>query len=341
MTKKIKLGVVGMGRMGITHFSIINTHPHVIVQSIADPSPMVTSLLNKYLNLRSFKEYSNLLDETDLNGILVCTPPDLHYPIIKSAADRGLHVFVEKPFTTSLNYGRELLSLFEQRNLIHQVGYVLRYNDCFVKAKEILNKRILGDIYRFKVEKYSSTITSSDDSSGWRAKRESGGGAVFEMASHAIDLVNYLIGKPDKVIGTTLTQIHSKNVEDAVTSTFLYSDGKAGYIDINWSDTSYRKPASKVEIFGVNGKIIVNEHSLKIFLNEANTKENLLKGWTTFYVTDVFRNVPFYVRGNEFTRQLYDFADSIFENSAKSLCTFKDGVDTLEIIQLMFNDARN
>ncbi len=336
----IKLGVIGAGRMGITHFSIINAHPNVTVDSVADPSNMVISLMRKYLNINVFKDYRELLSQRNLDGVLVCTPPNLHFPIIKLAGELGIHVFVEKPFTTSLQEGKELLELYNKKNLIHQVGYVLRYNDCFVKAKQLLDSGLLGRIVRFKVEKYSSTITSNDDSSGWRAQRENGGGAVFEMASHAIDLVNYLIGKPDKVVGTALTKIYSKNVEDAVTSTFLYRDGKSGLIDINWSDTSYRKPASKVEINGVKGKLIVNEHSIRVFLNEASPEYQLVKGWNTLYVTDVFRNVPFYVRGNEFTRQLFDFADSVVSNKANSLCTFEDGVNTLEIIDAIFSDAK-
>ncbi len=127
-------------------------------------------------------------------------------------------------------------------------------------------------------------------------------------------------------------------MEDAVSSTFIYNDGKSGTIDINWSDTSYRKPAGKVEVFGTNGKLIVNEHSIKIFLNEPNEQEKLQKGWNTLYITDVFRNVPFYVRGNEFTRQLYDFADTVAGKKEKSLCTFEDGVNTLDVIEAMFAD---
>ena len=84
--------------------------------------------------------------------------------------------------------------------------------------------------------------------------------------------------------------------------------------------------------------MIVNEHSIKIFLNEENQDEKFQKGWNTLYITDVFRNVPFYVRGNEFTRQLYDFADSVAGKKVEALCTFKDGVKTLDVIEKMFAD---
>ena len=338
MNKKIKLGIIGAGRMGITHYSIINSHPAVEMDSVADPSTLVNTMMKKYLPVNTFKDYNDLFDKTSPDGVLVCTPPNLHYPIIKRAAEKGIHVFVEKPFTTKKAEASELAELYESKNLINQVGYVLRYNDCFVKSKQLIEDGILGKIVRFRTEKFSCTITSGDESSGWRAARENGGGAVFEMASHAIDLVNYLVGKPDKVVGTSLNHIYSKNVEDAVSSTFLYKDGKSGVIDINWSDTSYRKPASKVEVFGTGGKLIVNEHSIKIFMNEANESEKLQKGWNTLYITDVFKNVPFYVRGNEFTRQLYDFADTIAGKKEQSLCTFSNGVATLEVIEEMFND---
>jgi len=336
--QKIKLAIIGAGRMGITHYSIINSHPDIEIESVADPSTLVLTMMKKYLPVKTFKDYNELFDQTTPDAILVCTPPNLNFAIIKRAAKKGIHVFVEKPFTTKKQEAAELNQLYKEKQLINQVGYVLRYNDCFVKSKQLIEDGIIGKIVRFKSEKFSCTITSGDDSSGWRATRENGGGAVFEMASHAIDLVNYLIGKPDKVVGTTLNQIYSKNVEDAVSSTFLYNDGKSGTIDINWSDTSYRKPASKVEVFGTGGKLIVNEHSIKIFLNEVNPAENLQKGWNTLYITDVFKNVPFYVRGNEFTRQLYDFADTISGKKEKSLCTLEDGVNTLEVIEAMFND---
>jgi predicted dehydrogenase len=158
------------------------------------------------------------------------------------------------------------------------------------------------------------------------------------MASHAIDLVNFLLGKPDRVIGTSMNHIYSKNLEDAVSSTFLYNNGITGTIYINWSDTSYRKPTNKIEIFGDSGKILADQYSLKIFLNKPNEKFKLRQGWNTFNITDVFKSVPFYVRGNEFTSQLWHFVDCIHGKEKTNICTFADGVNTLEVIENIFND---
>jgi predicted dehydrogenase len=337
---KLKFAIIGMGRMGITHYSIVNSNPHVEVESIVDSSALILSVVGKYMPVRTFRNYSDLFDQTKPDAVLVCTPPHLHFPIAQMAAEKGMHVFVEKPFTAKLNQASELVRLYENTTLVNQVGYVNRFNDVFKKVKEMLESGIIGGIIRFKSEMFSCTVVRTDENSGWRASREGGGGAVFEMASHAIDLVNFLLGKPDKVIGSSLNYIYSKNVEDAASATFLYANGMSGTLYINWSDPSYRKPVNKIELFGDGGRILADQYSLKIFLNDANKQYNLRRGWNTLHITDFFIPVPFYVRGNEFTRQLYHFVDCILDKDISNHCTFNDGVQVMEIIEDIFNGSK-
>ena len=336
---KIKIAIIGMGRMGITHYSIINSHPDVSITSIADPSSLVGSMFGKYIeSTKVYKSYETLLGKEKIDGALVCTPPNYHYPILKQLAENNIHVFCEKPFTTSKTEAEELVTLFKEKKLVNQVGYVNRFNDVFSSLKEMLTNGLIGDIIRFKSEMFSNTISKPDKGKGWRGTHETGGGAVFEMASHAIDLVNFLVGKPDKVTGSSLNHIYSKNVEDAVSAAFLYESGASGTIYINWSDPSYRKPTNKIEIFGSKGKVLADQHSLKIFLKEPNNQYHLREGWNTLYITDLFKPVPFYVRGNEFTRQLYHFVDSIKDVNLNNRCSFSDGLKTMEVIDSIFKD---
>ncbi len=334
----IKLGIIGAGRMGITHYSIINSSPDVEITAVADPSGLILTMIDKYLPVKTFKDYNDMFEKAQIDAVLVCTPPVLHYIITKKAIEMGIHVFVEKPFTTKFNQASELAQLCANTNLTNQVGYVNRFNQVFIKAQEFINEGLIGKVIRFKSEMFSSTLTKSENSSNWRATREGGGGVLFEMASHAINLVNFLVGVPDKVVGSALNSIHSKEVEDTASTTFLYNNGIIGTLYVNWCDTSYRKPTNKIEIFGLGGRILADQHSLKIFLNEPNEKHKLRKGWNTLYITDIFKPVPFYVRGNEFTSQLYHFVDSILGKTEKNICSFSDGADTLEIIESIIKD---
>lgn len=336
---KIKVAIVGIGRMGITHFSIINSNPNVVVTAVVDTSSVMLSLIGKYVqSVNTYTDYNELFKKEKLDAIVICTPPKLHYHICKAAALHGVNVFCEKPFTTNFSQAKELAFLFEQKKLVNQVGYVNRFNDMFKETKRLVDAGVIGKVMRFRSEMYSCTITKVEEGNTWRDSRENGGGAVFEVASHAIDLVNFLVGKPDKIVGSSLTSIFSKNVEDAVYSTFLYKNGVSGTLNVNWSDISYRKPTNKIEIFGLNGKILADQHGIKIFCKSGFPEFKLVEGWNTVYITDVFKSVPFYVRGNEFTNQLYHFISDIANSSLRSGCDFHAAADTLEVIQSIFND---
>jgi scyllo-inositol 2-dehydrogenase (NADP+) len=336
---KINVGIIGIGRMGITHFSIINSHPDVNIVAVVDTSKIILQLIEKYLyGVKTYTDYEKLFISEKLDAIVVCTPPSLHYPIVKIAGEKQIHVFSEKPFTTQKELGADLSDLFERNDLVNQVGYVNRFNDVFVKTKELYEKGLIGKAITFKSEMYSRTITKTEDGNTWRDSKEGGGGAVFEVASHAIDLVNYLLGKPDKITGSSLTKIYSKNVEDAVNATFLYKNGMSGTLCVNWSDESYRKPTNKIEILGSKGKIQADQHSIKIFLKETNPAFDFRQGWNTLYITDVFKSVDFYVRGNEFTRQLYHFVTCILNKEVKNISSFKDACNTLDVIESIFRD---
>ena len=335
--EEIKIGIIGMGRMGVTHYAILNSRPDVRIVSVSDTSKAVLNVCHKLNSeLDIHVDYRRMLTKTPLDGVVVCTPPVLHYDVCKTACENGIAVFCEKPFTVNTGQARELTEMFRAAGLVNQIGYVNRFNDVFLKSREFVRAGLLGKITRLKSEMFSATVVRPVSGGGWRSKHATGGGCVFEMASHAIDLVNYLLGGSAKVFGAAMSSIYSKTVEDTVTTALLYDDGKFGTVDVNWCDTSYRKPCNKIEIFGTGGKLLADQYGLRIFMNEPNGSFGLHKGWNTFSITDLFRPVPFYVRGNEFTAQLYHFADAIQARAPETLCGFADGLAVHEIIQQIF-----
>lgn len=339
--QNLKLGVVGFGRMGITHYSILNSFPNVKLNAVADTNSIVLSMLKKYIEgIQTFKDYTQLIDKAEPDALIVSTPPNLHYDILKLALVKGIHVFVEKPYTVSFGEANELASRFRDNKLVNQVGYVNRFNDVFLTVKEHLLSGIIGEPITFKSEMYSGTITRPDKGDGWRGERTTGGGVVYEMAAHAIDLVVYLFGKPKEVKGTKMTKVYSQKANDIVSSTLVYQGGMYGTLNVNWSDESYRKPTNKIEIFGSKGKILADQHSLKVYLKEENSEKGYRKGWNTVYITDIFRQVPFYVRGNEFTRQLRHFVSCIENNNFNTLSSFSDAAITQWVINEFFSNDK-
>jgi scyllo-inositol 2-dehydrogenase (NADP+) len=336
-----KVGIIGFGRMGITHYSIINSHPDVSIVAVADTAKTMLSILKKYIpHLRVYTDYRELIDQSKPDAILVCTPPDLHYPVIQHAFEKRIHVFCEKPFTADLSKAKELTELYSSANLVNQVGYANRFRDVFVKVKELLGNGIIGDVVRFRSEMSSATIIKKSDGTGWRDNARTGGGVIFEMASHLIDLDNFLFGVPADVTGTVRNKLFSRNVDDHVSATLCYRNGLHGTVFVNWSDESYRKPMITVELFGTRGKLIMDFYGYKIFLNRESEDGTLRKGWNTFTLPSVFEPVPFYVRGNEFTAQLYRFADLVSGKDSERESTFADALDTHIVIDRMLRNTQ-
>lgn len=332
-------GIVGFGRMGMTHFSILNALADVEVVAVCDSSGFILKNAAKYMGVEAFKEPGKMLKKIDLDFVVVATPTASHADTVAMAIEENLHVFVEKPFTLNTDQGGQVLAQLEGKKLVNQVGYVLRFSDVLMQLKKLLDEGAIDELLSFKVEMNGPTVLKGAKSS-WRSKKSEGGGCLYDFASHSIDLINYLVGPPSEVVGTVFQSIYSVGVEDSICSTFLYESGIRGNLLVNWSDASYRKPSYRVEVLGRGGKIIADLHSYRLFLRSENGSSNgFSEGWNQRYVTDFFEPVQFYLRGYEFTRQLEYFVDCIGRGEQATMCSFAQGYKTDQVIEQLREDA--
>ena len=334
----LKAGFIGFGRMGITHFSILNTHPSVKISAVCDQSSTMLNILKKYVDVKTYADHKKMAAEEDLDFVVISTPSDSHAEIIRFGLDQNLHIFTEKPLTLTEAETREVLHCLEGKPLVNQVGYVNRFNEVFMEVKKLLDSGIIGQVKHFTSEMYGATILK-DAKSNWRGKKNTGGGCMYEFACHCIDLVLYLLGKPDRVTGSVMQSIYSSQVEDLVSSTFVYDKGFSGQVMANWSDESFRKPANIVTIFGTRGKIVADKHAYKIYLREKEPGNGFHSGWNTRYITDFAEPVRFYVRGNEFSSQLDYFVNCVLKGQAGDICNFSDAYITDVVMAEITRDA--
>jgi predicted dehydrogenase len=108
---------------------------------------------------------------------------------------------------------------------------------------------------------------------------------------------------------------------------------------VNQSDETYRKPTIVVKALGADGKIVADMHGFKIYVKEANRSNGFEKGWNTRYITDFSNGVRFYVRGNEFTRQLDCFVNCIQRKQPENVASFAEAFKTDLIIERIREDA--
>src|SRR3954452_20999094 len=107
----IKIAVVGLGKMGLSHLAIVKAHPEIELAGVCDASSYVLGVLGKYTGVATYSDYERMVREVDLDAVLIATPSRTHAGMVRTALEHGLHVFCEKPFTLAPRDAAELAGL--------------------------------------------------------------------------------------------------------------------------------------------------------------------------------------------------------------------------------------
>ncbi len=336
---RLRVALIGLGKMGLSHQAIINSHPDVELVAVCDTVGYVLDVLHKYTGVKCYTDYKKLLAEEKLDAVFIATPSRFHAEMVGAALDLGIHTFCEKPFCLDVGEGRRLVELAESKGLVTQVGYHYRFVGAFQEMKRLVDTGILGRIHHFRIEAYGPVVLKPKGST-WRTSKNEGGGCLYDYACHGIDLVNYILGRPDAVGGTVLSKVFSADVEDEVYCSFFYASGMTGHMAANWSDESHRKMSTKLTIWGTNGKIAADRQEVQIYLRDApDIATGLKQGWNTRYTTDLTEEVWFYLRGEEYSAQIDHFVQCIKAGAHDTRSSFRSAADSDLVAAMMIQDA--
>ncbi|MDA8307024.1 MAG: Gfo/Idh/MocA family oxidoreductase [Deltaproteobacteria bacterium] len=335
----IKAGLIGLGKMGISHCSILGAHPDVDLCAVCDTSRLNLVAFEKYSPFRCFSDYREMIKTCNPDCLFIATPTRFHAEAALYAMDRGIHLFVEKPLCVDSREAVELASEAEACGVVNQVGFHNRFVGTFREAKRLLSQGLMGELYHFLGEAYGPVVLKAKGET-WRSKKSEGGGCLYDYASHVIDLISFYFGEPKKVSGTTIKKIFSAGVDDAVYSTLIYDNGLSGQLSVNWSEETHRKMTTRITVWGKEGKLLVDAHEMKIYLKKDRPEHNLQKGWNIRYITDLTEPVPFYLRGEEYSAQVNYFIKRVKEARPEgNINCFSSAIVTNKVIDLLLHDS--
>ena len=331
----IRTAMVGLGKMGLSHLAIVRAHPEINLVAGCDPSTYLTDILNKHSGLKCYADFDRMLAEEALDAIVIATPSKLHASMVEKALTKGLHVFCEKPFVLDVADGERLVSLAESRRRVNQVGYHYRFVGAFKEAARLVKSGALGTIHHVRAEAYGPVVLRQKGST-WRSAKNEGGGALYDYACHAIDLVNFTFGMPASVGGVVRHGIFSGDVDDEIYASLYYPGGASGQLSVNWSDESFRKMSTKISLWGTNGRITADRQECQIYLREPHAAlPGANKGWTVKYTTDLSDEVWFYLRGEEYSAQIDYFAQSIVQGRLDGENTFRSALQADTVVSMI------
>ncbi len=331
----IRVGLVGLGKMGLSHLAIVNAHPDVQVTAACDSNSYVTDVLSKHTGLRCYGGFDELLQHEGLDAVVISTPSRWHAGMVASAIERKLHIFCEKPFVLDPFAGEQLADAAESRQLANQVGYHFRFVAAFAEAARIAASGALGQIHHVRAEAYGPVVLRPRGST-WRTARSEGGGALYDYACHAIDLINFVAGPPTSVEGVVLKSVFSRDVEDEAYCSMTFANGASGQLAVNWSDESYRKMFTRISVWGSNGRVIADRQECQVYLRDAHPAlPEFKRGWTVRYTTELTEGVWYYLRGEEYSAQIDYFVESIKQRRVNGRNCFRSALQTDHVVAMM------
>ena len=288
----MKILIYGFGRMGLTHFSILNGINPEIQFSVIEPSKILRTILKKNINAKFYADDSTLKEPFDIT--LITAPPFAHLQLLEKSKNRGdKKIFIEKPFG---GYTNTKLDNILESNTIH-IGYVLRFNPCIQWVKTHINPQ---DIKSIHGQYLSNTIEKKP--TGWR--NGSFSGVLNEMGSHVIDLIQYIVGNDQMDVLSSRKESIISDIDDIVEATLKTENDVSVSIYLNWVKKDVRKPVFGIEIEMKDGS--------KYFIDQQQIKQYNPNGGFIgiISVTDLATPVPFYLRGTDFTKQMMDLLDN-------------------------------
>lgn len=219
----IKLGVIGYGYWGPNVVRNFNSVASVEVVSICD---FQQSALNRaqqsYSNANLTCDYREILRSPEIDAVVIVTPVSTHYELAKMALENGKHIFVEKPFTLSVDQAEELIELAEKKKLKIMVDHTFLFTGAVRKIKELIVTNVIGDLYYFDSTRINLGLFQKDVN------------VIWDLAPHDLSIMDYLIGPaPIAIMATGMAHFDS-NLENIAYITVYFSGNLIAHINVNW-----------------------------------------------------------------------------------------------------------
>ena len=314
----MKILIYGFGRMGLTHFSILNGLNPDLDFVVIEPNKILRTILKKNINAKFYADDSSLKDAFDIT--LITTPPSIHLQLLEKSVNRGdKKIFVEKPFGGYTN--TKLDNIMESSTI--NIGYVLRFNPCIQWVKFNINPQ---DIKSIHGQYLSNTIEKKP--TGWRNGEFSG--VLNEMGSHVIDLIQYIVGNDQMQVLSSKKESIVSDIDDIVEATLKTKTDISVSLYFNWVKKDIRKPIFGIEIEMKDGfKYSIDQQQI----NKYNISGKFIE---KVAVTDLAKTVPFYLRGVDFTAQMLDLL-----GDREIMADVNDALEVNILMEKILNDENN
>lgn len=221
--------------------------------AIMDRTPAVAEKLGKKYKTKFYTNEETMLKETPCDGVYIGTPVALHVPQALTALKYGCNVLLEKPLAMNAAECDGLVSAFKRENKLLDAGYMMKYHNLHVKAKNLVQSGKIGQV---NTARFFFSCWYPEIAGAWRQNKAlGGGGSAMDLAVHCVELIEYVLGEEIAETKSFLAnRTFSYEVEDTCVFLFRTKSGVIGSIEAGFNAPD--GCGSKMEIYGTEGCVI-------------------------------------------------------------------------------------
>ena len=294
---KVKVGVVGVGRMGKYHVGILSELPEVELTTVVDIDSKSRKVIEENYGTPSFENYKDIYGKVD--AAVVAVPTGLHFPIAKDLLNAGIHVLLEKPCANNLDHARELFQIAEDKALILHVGHVERFNGAVQELHKIVDSPIFVECKRMG----PFTDRIKDD------------GVVLDIMIHDIDIIlNLIQSRVTKTFVLGASIFSTK--DDLVNAQLEFENGCIANI------VASRASQNQIRTLSVTQKdsfVVLDYTDQEIYVHRQSSSEHKLSKDSLRYKQESLVERIFVHKDNPLKLELKHFLDCVTNGSPRKV----------------------
>ncbi len=332
--RKIRIAVVGCGRISKNHFSSIDQHLDAMeLVAICDTTPSVLKEHTEQYSVSGYSSLNKMLEAENLDLVVLCTPSGTHPDQAIMAAAHGVHVMTEKPMATRWQDGVRMVRACDEAGVRLFVVKQNRRNSTLQLLKRAVDEKRFGKIHMVHLNVFWTRPQDYYDQAKWRGTWEFDGGAFMNQASHYVDLFDWLIGPVDKV-QAMMSTTRDIEVEDTGVMNVRWRSGTLGSMSVTML-TYPKNMEGSITILGEKGTVRV-----------GGVAVNDIEHWEFDEVRDYDEQVK---AANYETTSIYGFGHPLYyknvvevmRGEAEPETDGREGLKSLEMLIAAYLSARD
>ncbi len=316
----VRFGIVGAGAIAQSYALAFESCSMAQVAAVVDARPDAAAALAERLKCKSFTSHSEMAEKSELDAVLICTPPNTHADLCVEFLERGIAVLCEKPLSIDVPSAQRMIETSRRTGIKMTMASKFRFVQDVVLAKALLTSGILSDIVLIE-NVFTSRVNMTKR---WNSDPGiSGGGVLIDNGTHSVDLIRFFLGPLAEIHVVEGKRARDLPVEETVHVFVRSTSGVLGTVDLSWSIN--KEIESYLRIYGSEGTISVGWKDSRFLLSGSRDWHVFGKG---------------YDKVQAFRSQIENFACAL-RGEEPLLLSLEDAMASVQVIEAAYASLRD